>query len=332
MRLIQYETQAGARQVGKVLSDREVAPVREARTVYAVAQAAIEAGRTLAAEVDALGCDAPVDYASIRAEGRLLAPLDHPDPAHLLVSGTGLTHLGSAATRDKMHQAAMQDPSTLTDSMKMFRWGLEGGKPAGGGVGVPPEWFYKGDGGIVTRPGGSITVPDFGEDAGDEVEIVGLYVIGADATPYRVGYALGNELSDHVFENRNYLYLAHSKLRFCSFGPEVLVAPLPAHVEGRATIVRNGAIIWEKPFVSGESNMSHTLDNLEYHHFKYRQFLRPGDAHVHYFGAAVLSYADKIRTHDGDEFHIEAPLFGAPLVNRITRVSTPMTFGGVRAL
>ena len=116
MKLIQYETQAGARQVAKVLSDRDAAPVREARTVYALAQAAIDAGRTLAAEVEALGCDAPVDYAAIRAEGRLLSPLDHPDPAHLLVTGTGLTHLGSAETRDKMHLAAMQETSKLTDS------------------------------------------------------------------------------------------------------------------------------------------------------------------------------------------------------------------------
>ena len=332
MKLIQYETQAGARQVGKVLSDREVSPVREARTVYALAQAAIDAGRTLEAEVGALGCDAPVDYAAIRAEGRLLAPLDHPDPAHLLVTGTGLTHLGSAETRDKMHVAAMQETSKLTDSMKMFRWGLEGGKPPAGEVGVPPEWFYKGDGGIVTRPGGSIPVPDFGEDAGEEVEIVGLYTIGRDGAPYRVGYALGNELSDHVVENKNYLYLAHSKLRFCSFGPEVLVGPLPDHIDGRARIVRNGAVVWEKPFVSGESNMCHALENLEYHHFKYRQFLRPGDAHVHYFGAAVLSYADGVRAQEGDEFHIEAALFGAPLVNRIGRVPTPVRFGGVRRL
>ena len=37
-------------------------------------------------------------------EGRLLAPINHPDPAHLHLTGTGLTHLGSAATRDAMHK------------------------------------------------------------------------------------------------------------------------------------------------------------------------------------------------------------------------------------
>ncbi|SPZ15938.1 GguC protein [Pseudomonas aeruginosa] len=79
--------------------------------------------------------------------------MDHDDPAHCLVSGTGLTHLGSAATRDRMHQQNQGDETALTDTMRIFRWGLEGGKPPAGQVGAQPEWFYKGDGGIVVRPG-----------------------------------------------------------------------------------------------------------------------------------------------------------------------------------
>jgi len=34
-----------------------------------------------------------------------LPPLDHPDPSHCHVTGTGLTHLGSAKNRDAMHEA-----------------------------------------------------------------------------------------------------------------------------------------------------------------------------------------------------------------------------------
>ena len=60
---------------------------------------------------------------------RLMTPIDHPEPAHCLVSGTGLTHLGSAAHRQAMHG---KDDADLTDSMRMFRAGLEGGRPAGG--------------------------------------------------------------------------------------------------------------------------------------------------------------------------------------------------------
>ena len=94
--------------------------------------------------------------------------------------------------------------------------------------------------------------------------------------PWRLGYALGNEYSDHVMERQNYLYLAHSKLRQSAIGPELLIGALPAHVEGMSRIYRKGAMIWEKPFLTGEANMSHTLANLEFHHFKYEPFRHPG--------------------------------------------------------
>ena len=97
-----------------------------------------------------------VDLAAAYKEKRVLLPIDHPDPAHVYVTGTGLTHLGSAEGRDKMHKS-LADPSQLTDSMKMFKLGLEGGKPAKGGVGVQPEWFYKGDGSTLVRPGGDLS-------------------------------------------------------------------------------------------------------------------------------------------------------------------------------
>ena len=59
--------------------------------------------------------------------------------------------------------------------------------------------------------------------------------------------------------------------------------------------MRDGKTLWEKPFLTGEANMSHTLANLEHHHFKYALFRRPGDVHVHFFGTATLSFADGIR-------------------------------------
>ena len=218
----------------------------------------------------------------------------------MLISGTGLTHLGSASARDKMHQAG--DDTALTDTMRIFKWGVEGGKPESGQAGVQPEWFYKGDGSIVVRPGAAFPSPPFAEDAGEEPEIGGLYVIGPDSQPYRVGFAVGNEFSDHVMERKNYLYLAHSKLRSCSYGPELRVGELPQHLAGTSRILRDGEVIWQNEFLSGEANMCHSLENLEYHHFKYRQFLTPGDVHVHFFGTATLSFADGIRTQAGDVF------------------------------
>jgi hypothetical protein len=264
------------------------------------------------------GLGKAIDPAAILAEGRMLPPIDHPDPSHLHVTGTGLTHLGSASARDAMHksdQQAAQAP--LTDSMKMFRMGLEGGKPAKGEIGVQPEWFYKGNGHIVAAPGAPIPSPPFAEDAGEEPEMAGIYVIGKDGTPFRLGFALGNEFSDHVTERVNYLFLAHSKLRWCSFGPELRLGALPGDVRGTSRILRGGKVVWEKPFLSGEDNMSHTIANLEYHHFKYRLFRQPGDIHIHMFGTATLSFADGVRTEPGDVFEISEPQFGLPLTNPI---------------
>jgi hypothetical protein len=284
--------------------------------VYDLAQSAIAAGRSLADEVAAHGLGQAVDLQAAASAGRLDLPVSHPDPAHLHMTGTGLTHLGSASARDAMH-AKLEGPETLTDSMKMFRMGLDNGRPAQGEVGAQPEWFYKGNGYAAVAPGAALIAPGFAEDGGEEPEIAGIYIIGQDGAVHRIGWALGNEFSDHVTERVNYLWLAHSKLRVASYGPEILVGDLPADIRGTSRIRRDGAVIWEKPFLSGEANMSHTIANLEHHHFKYDIFCQPGDLHVHFFGTATLSYADGVQTQAGDIFEIEAAEFGLPLRNAL---------------
>ncbi|HWU19553.1 MAG TPA: AraD1 family protein [Devosia sp.] len=330
MNLIQYFDLNGERAVGAV--DGEVTrQVNGASSVYGLAQAAIAAQTGIGALIAQQGLGETVDKAALLAEGRLLSPIDHPDPAHLYVTGTGLTHLGSAATRDAMHKSnGTKTEDNLTDSMKMFRMGLEGGKPVGGAKGVQPEWFYKGNGYTVVNPGHPIPSPSFALDAGEEPEIAGIYLIDHNGQPRRLGFALANEFSDHVTERINYLYLAHSKLRACSFGPELRLGDLPAHIEGKSRIWRDGQVIWEKPFLSGEDNMSHTIANLEYHHFKYELFRNPGDIHVHCFGTATLSFADGISTKPDDIFEIEEAQFGAALRNPI-RIETehPVIVGNV---
>jgi hypothetical protein len=268
----------------------------------------------LAQEVALRGLGDVVDLAEAARDGRLLLPVSHPDPAHLHMTGTGLTHLGSAAARDAMH-AKLGQAETLTDSMKMFRMGLEGGRPTVGVVGAQPEWFYKGNGHAAVAPGAALLAPGFAEDGGEEPEVAGVYIAGPDGRVHRIGWALGNEFSDHVTERVNYLWLAHSKLRVASYGPEILVGDLPADIRGTSRIRRHGAVIWEKPFLSGEANMSHTIANLEHHHFKYDIFRQPGDLHVHFFGTATLSVADGIKTQAGDVFEIESSTFGLPLIN-----------------
>ncbi|MDP9137043.1 MAG: FAH family protein, partial [Pseudomonadota bacterium] len=258
-----------------------------------------------------------VDYAGLLGAGQVLAPLDHPEPARFLITGTGLTHTGSADARNKMHAATHGSGAPESDSLKIFRMGIEAGKPDRGKVGVQPEWFFKGTGQCVVAPGAVLPLPAFALAGAEEPEVVGLYIIDARGKPRRIGYCLGNEFSDHVTEAQNYLYTGHSKLRACSLGPELLIGELPQNVRGKSRVIRNGKTLWEDDFLSGEANMSHSVANLEHHHFKYDMFRRPGDLHGHFFGAAVLSYAAGIKTAPGDEFEISASAFGQPLRNRM---------------
>lgn len=298
--------------------------VRGVDTIHDLASQAIASGTDLVDAVRFRGVEEAVDLFEALAAGRLLAPIDHEDPAHLIITGTGLTHLGSAEGRDQMHRdtaAAEQQ----TDSMRMFLEGLEGGKPASGEIGRQPEWFYKGDGSQLVGPGQPLTMPAFAQDGGEEPELAGVYLIGPDGTPWRLGVCLGNEFSDHVTERHNYLWLAHSKLRQAALGPELLVGPPPVDVRGTSRILRDGAVLWDRPFLSGEANMSHSLANLEHHHFKYQQFRRPGDIHVHFFGTATLSFADGIQTRPGDVFEIEAAPFYLPLRNLLRRADESLS-------
>ncbi|MEE3070795.1 MAG: AraD1 family protein [Pseudomonadota bacterium] len=281
-------------------------------TVYALAETAVAQEAPLAAVIPEGG--EVVDLAALAVQGKLDVPVRHPEPARMYLCGTGLTHLGSASTRNAMHA---NDAEDVSDSMKMFRMGLEGGKPAVGQIGAQPEWFYKGPGTEAIAPGAPLVSPGFALDGGEEPEIAGFYIIGPRGTPHRIGFALSNEFSDHVTEKINYLFLAHSKLRPASFGPELRVGDLPRHIEGRSRILRGNEVVFDAPFLSGEDNMSHTIANLEHHHFKYAPFRRPGDLHVHMFGTATLSVGAGVTTQDGDVFEISAPDFGQPLRNTL---------------
>ncbi|NIJ20921.1 hypothetical protein FHS95_002613 [Sphingomonas naasensis] len=316
-RLVQFRDSTGGRGVAAFLDDGAAVRLNGVTTTYELALAAIRAGESLEGAARARAGEA-IDLATAEVEGRLLGPIDHPDAAHCYVTGTGLTHLGSAEGRDKMHKAAAG--GTLTDSMRMFNMGLEGGKPTDGTPGVQPEWFYKGDGSSLVGPGEPLPSPDFALDGSEEPEIAGIYIIDDQGRPRRLGFALGNEFSDHITERGNYLWLAHSKLRHASLGAELLVGELPADVRGTSKIVRNGETIWEKPFLSGEANMSHAISNLEHHHFKYGLFRRPGDLHVHFFGTATLSFSDGVKTEEGDVFEVLAAPFTLPLRNPLQTV------------
>jgi hypothetical protein len=293
--------------------------IDDVETTLELASLAISGGISLAQAAAERQTTETIDLRAAQAEGRLLTPIDHPDPAHCHVTGTGLTHLGSAEGRDQMHKAA--SGGQMTDSLRMFAMGVEGGKPEAGQEGVQPEWFYKGDGSALIATGQPLYSPAFALDGSEEPEIAGIYLIGPDGLPRRLGFSLANEFSDHVIERANYLWLAHSKLRPAALGAELLLGDLPTDVRGTSRIKRNGETLWERAFLTGEANMSHSIANLEAHHFKYEQFRRPGDVHVHFFGTATLSFAEGVTTQEGDVFELTAEPFRLPLSNALKRAA-----------
>ena len=156
-RLFQYLDDDGNQRVGCTSTDAgRVRRLDGVASTVALAQAAFAHALPMEQMAELrLGALEAAPLARLLESLRVLTPLMHDDPSRCLVTGTGLTHLGSAATRDAMHHKVnAQDESALTDSMRMFKWGLEGGRPAAGAAGVQPEWFYKGDGSIVVAPVG----------------------------------------------------------------------------------------------------------------------------------------------------------------------------------
>jgi hypothetical protein len=316
-------------------STRRVALVEEPRllclaefsSIYELAQHCVETGQRLAILCRSLAVGEALDYDAVYGGGspwRLLSPIDVPgEPSRLLVSGTGLTHLGSARERQAMHLAeSPRAKQGLTDSMKMFQWGLEQGRPAEGQIGIAPEWFYKGDASILRAPFEPLEIPGYAEDGGEEAELAGVYLIAPDGTPCRIGIVQGNEFSDHKFEKRNYLNLAGSKLRACSLGPELVIDPEFADVPGEVCIERDGTILWRHKVASGEDNMAHSLANLEHHHFKFAGHRQPGSVHVHFFGADALSFGDGIELHGGDVAEVRFDGFGRALRNPVHQQTT----------
>lgn len=303
--------------------------LNEVTSIYQLAQRALTQKVNLTNLVQSLATGDTVSYDDVYAQNSpmtLLVPIDVPGaPQMTLVSGTGLTHLGSARERQAMHAETAKNADTeITDSMRMFDWGREKGRPRAGEIGIAPEWFYKGDGSILRSPFAPLNVPGYAEDGGEEAEMAAIYIVDSAGDPHRIGFCIGNEFSDHVFERKNYLNLAGSKLRVCSLGPELVIDEKFDDVQGRVRILHKDTILWEKKICTGEENMCHSLANLEHHHFKFEGHRQPGMIHVHFLGADALSFGHGIRLSDGDVIEIGFEGFGRPLINKIV-IDKPIT-------
>lgn len=322
MHLVQLSGERGRRVA--MVREPQIVLLREVDTVLALVQRSLAEGRTLTETAERSAGDESVSYDEVwegRSPWKLLAPVDWPEnPQRILISGTGLTHFGSARERQAMHVApSAEQEAAMTDSMKMFEWGRQKGRPEPGAIGIAPEWFYKGDGSMLRGPFAALEIPGHAEDGGEEAEVAAIYYVADDGTPWRVGMAAGNEFSDHVFERRNYLNLAGSKLRTCSIGPELVIDAAFDDVAGRVMIQRAGDVLWQKAIRTGEKNMCHSLANLEHHHFKFAGHRQPATLHVHFMGADSLSFGEGIRLQAGDVTEVAFEGFGRPLRNVIAR-------------
>lgn len=318
MRLVQLTHPERGRSVAVV--DEPQLLLLDVGSVYGIVQSSLAQQCTPIELARTLQTSERLDYDEVYAGGspwQLLPAFDHPaDPHRCLVTGTGLTHLASAENRNKMHEA--QAAGDETDSMRIYRWGVEGGRPEPGQVGQQPEWFYKGTGHVLRGHGQLLQRPWFADDAGEEPEVAGVYVVDGEGRPWRIGFAPGNEFADHAMEKKNYLNLAHSKLRQCAIGPELSLNETFEDLTGTVSIMRDGTEVWSSAIQSGAKHMAHSLENLEHHHFKYAEHRLPGQAHIHFFGAAAFSFGAGVELQDGDQMCVAWQQLGRALLNPLT--------------
>ncbi|MEO8886536.1 MAG: AraD1 family protein [Mucilaginibacter sp.] len=321
-RLVQLKNNSG--RAVALVDEPNLILINNFSSVYEMALGAIDTGIPLKKLItDNLSAN-KLDYDKIyngQSEWKLLPAFDHPEnPMNCIVSGTGLTHKSSAMSRQAMHQDGDVKP---TDSLIVYQWGVEGGNPEPGKIGVQPEWFYKGTGYMLKAHGEPLEVPPYGNDGGEEPEVAALYIIDKNGQPHRVGFCTGNEFSDHVMEKKNYLYLAPSKLRQCSIGPELVIDADFKELNGKVSVSRGNETLWESVATTGENNMAHSLANLEYHHFKYEGHRMPLQVHVHYLGTNAFSYSIKLLLQHNDLMTVQWDGMGRALQNPIKISSEP---------
>ena len=313
MNVVQYIDHTGHRRVGQVSADGDVHAVANFERVYHLVSQAVAANASVASLLvfDDIAVVEPIDKLEI--EGRLLPPVDHPDPHRQWVTGTGFSHIRAELQIDEL---AKLDASTepMTESVRLKHAALRDGRSRGDEPGLLNEFFIKGTGLSIVPPGGTLVAPAFCRGYSEESEIAGIYYIDAVGQPVRLGFVLGNEFADCETEKRNAYYLQHSKIMPSAIGPELRLGSLPSSLIAHPRILRKGKAVLEYEFYTGEDNMVFDLATIEHHYFKHAMFRVPGDLHVHYLGTGARPgrYLGA-EYQDGDVIEIGAPSFGRPL-------------------
>ena len=125
LRLVQLRDPEGVPMLAAKVGDGGARRVGKFGTAVALAQFAIDGGLSLAQAIEAELDGESVDLAAAEREARLLPAINDEDVARIRITGTGLTHLGSAESRDRMHRAAAWETPPCSGCARRLHFELE---------------------------------------------------------------------------------------------------------------------------------------------------------------------------------------------------------------
>lgn len=243
------------------------------------------------------------------------------DLHHCFVSGFGLTHFNSVLLKYDKNKG-----NRTFDAQKVYASGLEQGKPSKNEIGSRPGWFYKGNGFNLVKTGDPLIIPSDSLHVGEEPELAFIYIIGKNNVPYRVGFSLGNELTDHALEEDNAYYLAQAKYLNGGINSEICIGTLPEKISGNVEIFsKNNERVWWSDFNTGTSKMIHHLENIENYYFRNQMHVKEGDVHLLYLGVDRMSFSDGFTIAPDSEIVISSNIFKTKLTNTIKTTKVPQS-------
>jgi hypothetical protein len=168
------------------------------------------------------------------------------------------------------------------------------------------EWSYLGLGTSLRGHGDPVPIPSTQTLAHPIGDLAALYIISPDGAPRCVGVTTGTAFHGPIFPVRSNV-----------LGPELILDPAVACMEGSATVYRNGTRVWSQPLSSNGAPLLYALAALEPDHFRYSDHHRPGDAHVHFIGARLFGPRENAPLQDGDRCEVSWDGLGKPLVHSV---------------
>ncbi|MGP9791979.1 hypothetical protein [Roseinatronobacter sp. NSM] len=247
-------------------------------STYDLARDCANRSITLKQRIAKLGLGGAVDVEGALAQGRVLAPIHHPDPTQMFLSGAILNDAGFVETASA----------------------------------VATAWTYKGDGRAIGAPGMALLVNDRTLDRGTGPSVAVVYIVSDSGTPFRIGCAMANDFSDRILTTQSYASMAQGGLRPLGLGPELVLATLPERIRGSLRLVTDADAITDISVSTGQDGLKAVITRLERDHFASGSLCQPGQLHILVIalGGGITSSATI-----GDMTTLTLSGFGLPLSN-----------------